>query len=86
MKNCLALAMLGVTFAVAGPLPSAAAAECLPVLRYPPRNPAVTPPPYPVSYSSFYYSLYEPFCAGLPAEKCIWACIRPPICRVGCPS
>jgi hypothetical protein len=86
MKSCLALAMLGITFAVAAPLSQAAAAECLPVLRYPPKNPAMTAPPYPVSYSSFYYSLYEPFCADKPAGKCIWACIKVPTCPTRCAS
>ena len=57
MKNYLALALIGLTVAGAAPLSNAAARvsvapkECLPVLRFPPENPAVTPPGHPVLYS-----------------------------------
>ncbi len=90
MKNYLALALIGLTVAGAASLSNAAAnaapQECLPVLRFPPENPAVTPPGHPVLYSQWYYLFYEPFCAGKPADKCIWACIKVPTCRTRCAS
>jgi hypothetical protein len=29
-------------------------------------------PPQPISYSVWYYALYEPFCAGKPKGACDW--------------
>jgi len=93
MKRRLALALLFV-LAGAGPQANAAgccvkapvkpAKECFPVLRIPPEEyvyrPAVfSPPDHPVPYSVYYYNLYQQFCAGESADKCIWACekVRP---------
>lgn len=89
MKKYLALAVL--CFALAGGAAQSkelgkAPKECFPILRIPPEeyvySPAVFyPPDWPVPYSVYYYNLYQQFCAGEPADKCIWACGKVPPTR-----
>jgi hypothetical protein len=75
--------LLGLAFAAGaaesenqGKAPKKAPKECFPILRMPRSDP--TPPGGPIPYSSWYYVLYEPFCQGKSADKCIWACGRVP--------
>ncbi len=89
MKKLLAFALLGLALCGGATQSSAAGCcietpkQCFPVLRIPPEDyvysPAVFfPPDKPVPYSVWRYSLYEPFCSGQPAAKCIWACAKAP--------
>ncbi len=85
MKTHVVLALIGLALA-SGTTPSQAQGCCIetpkacyPILRIPideyVSNPAAFyPPDRPVPYSVWYYSLYEPFCAGKPESHCIWAC------------
>jgi hypothetical protein len=85
MKRQLALALISLAFAGGATQSEAGGCcvdvpkACYPILRIPVENyvynPAVFyPPDHPIPYSTWYYSLYEPFCAGKPAASCIWAC------------
>lgn len=89
MKKYLALALVGfslITGAAQSKEQGRAPKECFPFLRIPPEeyvySPAVFyPPDRPIPYSVYYYNLYQQFCAGEPAEKCIWACEKVPTAR-----
>jgi hypothetical protein len=92
MKKYLALAVLGLALA-GGTARSRAEGccvktpkQCFPILRIPPEDYVYSaavffPPDKPVPYSVWYYSLYLSFCAGKPADKCIWACGKAPPIR-----
>ncbi len=66
---------------VRGCCPIVVPPACYPVLRVPPEVYAAgavvypSPPRAPMSYSAWYYTLYEPNCAGKPAAKCVWGCV-----------
>lgn len=79
MWKYLFLTLLGVTLA-AGAAQSKdqakAPKKCLPILRTP--GVAPTRPYGQIPYSVWYYALYQPFCDGKSAKKCIWACGKPP--------
>ncbi|MFO1125189.1 MAG: hypothetical protein U1E25_07875 [Methylocystis sp.] len=92
MKKILVLALLSLAVG-GGAIQSRAAGccsktpeHCFPVLRIPPdqyvySSAAFFPPDKPVPYSVWYYSLYQAFCPGQPAGKCIWACAKAPPTR-----
>jgi hypothetical protein len=79
MLKHLFLVLLGLTLA-AGAAQSKdqakAPKKCLPILRTP--GGAPTHPYGQIPYSVWYYVLYQPFCDGKSAKKCMWACGKPP--------
>lgn len=93
MKKYLAFALFGIALA-GGATESNAQGCCIdvpkvcyPVLRIPVEKyiyaPALfSPPDRPVPYSVWYYSFYQPFCAGKSEAECIWACAPAPVSYV----